>query len=164
MKLTDLYTFTLVQSTPFWLLWAEIEFEMYIDLFKWSVNQIKSVQQNRQQALIVYCSNMYTVWQAHSWLGEGCCPKLLILILKLWQEFYPRARNRLWISAYYIHSSRYDWQNWYKSILKENSYLNKFLSSASSMWFVQSYRINQYFLSIKMSNHLSIDQCSKVFP
>ena len=103
------------------------------DLFKRSINQIKSVQQIRQHVLTVYCPNMYTVWQAHSRLREGCCPKLLILILKLWQEFYPRARNRLWISAYYIHSSRYDWQNWYKSISKENSCLNKFLSSALSM-------------------------------
>ena len=50
-KILATYTFTFVQSIPFWLLWAEIEFVMYVDLFKLSINQIKSFQQIKQQAL-----------------------------------------------------------------------------------------------------------------
>ena len=61
----------------------------------YTINQFKPLQQIRQQALRAYCPNYTLCRQAHSRLGEGCCPKLLILILKLWQEFYPRARNRL---------------------------------------------------------------------
>ena len=34
---------------------------LHVALLKWSINQIKPVQQSRQQGLRAYCPNIYTV-------------------------------------------------------------------------------------------------------
>jgi len=34
---------------------------VHVDLSKWPINQLKPVQQIRQQALKAYCPNIYTV-------------------------------------------------------------------------------------------------------
>ena len=55
------YYLALVHLIPSQLVWAEIKCMLHVDLSKWPMKQLKPVQQSRQQALKVYCSNIYTI-------------------------------------------------------------------------------------------------------
>ena len=63
------YSLALVHLIPSFLVWEEIKFMVHVAMAQRPMNQLKPVQQSRQQALISYCPNIYTV----PFLHENTC-------------------------------------------------------------------------------------------
>ena len=79
---------------------------VHVALPKQFTNQLKPVQQSRQQLLRAYCPNMYTVQAA-----DEACEKRSLTRMQMWTHFYSKDNDIPFFRDETQRLTIYSWKN-----------------------------------------------------
>ena len=89
-----------------WLVWTEMKCTVHVALSKRSTNQLKPVQQSRQQLLRAYYPNKYTVQAA-----DEACEKRSLTRMQMWTHFYSKDNDIPFFRDETLRLTIYSWKN-----------------------------------------------------